>query len=664
MDVSGPVVVSDSDAAVQAIINRVGNNIVLGLPLGLGKPLRFANALYRRACQEPALTLHVVTGLSLQVPRGESAMERRFLEPFVQRLYGAIPELEFARDAAAGKLPANVTVSEFFFQAGSFLDQPQQQQHFVCSNYTHVPRDLIARGLNVIAQMVAPDPDTGESDIGQTFSLSGNPDLTLDLIPMLRQRQAEGMAVALLAETNSALPFMGNDAAVAAQTFDVVLHNPSGDYPLFSVPHTAVSTQDHLIGFYASTLIRDGGTLQVGIGSLATALVHNIILRHQSNTCWRRIYDQLEVAGRFPVATEWGGTEPFTRGLYGCSEMMMEGFIHLIDAGVITRKVYDDVQLQEALNSDEILPLDDDALREGGTVMHGGFFLGSRAFYDRLRCLTQVQRASICMTSVNFTNDLFDHRFGNQRLKVAQRVHSRFFNSAMLHTLSGAAVSDGLDDARVVSGVGGQYNFIAMAHDLPGARSIVTLRSTREKNGVTHSNIVFDYSHCTIPRHLRDIVITEYGIADLRGQTDEEVYRRLIAIADARFQADLVTQAKNAGKLAADFILPSHWKNNTAQAVNNFLTDAKNALLFPAFPFGHDFTDDELVLAAALKKLATLTATPSGKVLTLVRAILTTGGADDQQLLARMSLTSPGNLKSWLEKRLLIFALRQSSSAQ
>ena len=105
-----------------------------------------------------------------------------------------------------------------------------------------------------------------------------------------------------------------------------------------------------------------------------------------------------------------------------------------------------------------------------------------------------------------------------------------------------------------MSGVGGQYNFVAMAHELEGARSILLLRATREAPAAQReSNIVFNYGHTTIPRHLRDIVVTEYGIADLRGRTDAEVAAALIAIADARFQEGLAEQAKAAGKLPRDW---------------------------------------------------------------------------------------------------------------
>ena len=115
----------------------------------------------------------------------------------------------------------------------------------------------------------------------------------------------------------------------------------------------------------------------------------------------------------------------------------------------------------------------------------------------------------------------------------------------------GAAVSDALADGRVVSGVGGQYNFVAMAHALPEARStILCLRATRTAKGVTTSNIVWSYGHTTIPRHLRDIVVTEYGIADLRGKTDREVAEARVTIMDARFQDRFIADAKPFGQVA------------------------------------------------------------------------------------------------------------------
>ncbi|MFW5825513.1 MAG: acetyl-CoA hydrolase/transferase C-terminal domain-containing protein, partial [Marinobacter sp.] len=470
-----------AEACVEAVIRRVGKRIVVGLPLGLGKPVRLINALYERARQDPDMDLHIVTAISLLAPRGGSTLERGFLGPFVERLYGEVPELTYARDVLEGRLPPNVKVSEFFFKAGSFMNNGQQQRNYVCTNYTHAVRDLLAQGINVVLQMVAPAqvPDG-------PVSLSCNPDLTLDLLPLLRQQEAGGQQVAVVGEINRNLPWLGHHAAVPATDFDLLLEQPETDYPLFPVPQTSISPADHLIGFYASTLLRDGGTLQVGIGSLGAAVVHSTILRHQQNDLWKGLYDRLRVAARFPFVTGEGDTGPFREGLYGCSEMMVDGFLHLMKAGVLKRQVHDDLETQERANRGE-------PVTEPGVVMHGGFYLGPEAFYQQLRELGDEERRRISMTSVNFINDLYDHWLGSQRLKAAQRRHARFINSAMMHTLSGATISDGLEDGRVVSGVGGQYNFVAMAHDLPGARSVITLRSTRESGGETVSNIVFSY---------------------------------------------------------------------------------------------------------------------------------------------------------------------------
>ncbi|MCH8497136.1 MAG: acetyl-CoA hydrolase [Marinobacter sp.] len=720
-----PIRETSPDACVDAVIRRTGKHIVFGLPLGLGKPIHFANALYRRARQDPELKLHIVTALSLLAPRGSASLEKRFLKPFAERLYGEIPDLEFARDLLERRLPDNVKVSEFFFKAGSFINHPEQQQNYISTNYTHVVRDLLDHGVNVVGQLVA----RGPSEEGDRVSLSCNADLTLDLIPAMRAREATGQPVAVVAEMSDALPYLPNDASVPLSTFDLVLDAPSLAYPLFPVPQMAISPADHMIGFYASTLLKDNGTLQVGIGSLGAGLIYSALLRHENNGAWQSVYRHLDVARRFPLATRIGGTGRFEQGLYGCSEMMVDGFMHLIKAGVLTRQVVGNTELQALLNEGLLtrnvslntldvlrerklissplrardvrwlqqfgivkpgvvfrggqLVLDDLSLvpdldaeearaqlaryvlgaeLTGGIVMHGGFYLGPGDFYQQLRELTPAQKQRICMTSVNYINHLYDHPFGNQALKAAQRKDARLINSTMMMTLSGAAVSDGLSDGRVVSGVGGQYNFVAMAHELLGARSIMTLRSTRQSRGRTVSNIVLSYGHCTIPRHLRDIVVTEYGIADLRGKTDQEVYLALIRIADTRFQQELLDQAKKAHKVDKSFKLPAEWQQNTPEQVRAALAAAGDKQLFPPFPFGCDFTDDELKLGKALKYLKAVTGTTRGKLGVLWQALRTRPGPDEfKVLLERMDLAAPASVREKLDQRLLVLALRKLS---
>ena len=208
--------------------------------------------------------------------------------------------------------------------------------------------------------------------------------------------------------------------------------------------------------------------------------------------------------------------------------MLFEAFLGLIDAGVLKREV-------------------------DGVILHGAFFLGPKSFYRSLREMTPDQIARIEMMPVSFTNELY----GDEELKRRARVDARFVNSVMMATLMGAAVSDGLENGQVVSGVGGQYNFVAQAFALQGARSILTLEATRQAGARPQSNIRWNYGHETIPRHLRDIVVTEYGVADLRGKSDADVIAAMLQVADSRFQNELARQAKDAGKLPKNYEIPA-----------------------------------------------------------------------------------------------------------
>ena len=203
------------------------------------------------------------------------------------------------------------------------------------------------------------------------------------------------------------------------------------------------------------------------------------------------------------------------------------------------------------------------------------------------------------MTSISYVNELYH----DEDTKRRARVNARFLNDAMMATLLGDVISDGLEDGRIVSGVGGQYNFIAQGFALEGARSAILLPATRTAKGKAQSNIRWRYGHTTIPRHLRDIIVTEYGIADIRGKSDRDVIAAMLAITDPRFQDELLRQAKDAGKIERSFALPAGARDNTPDAIARALKPAADAGLLPAFPFGSDFTEVEQRLIPALKAL-------------------------------------------------------------
>jgi acyl-CoA hydrolase len=606
------------DRVADAIINRVGKNLVLALPLGLGKANHVANALFARASNDSSIRLHIFTALTLEAPHAAPGLERRFVQPFAERVFAGYPALAYGAAQRAGTLAPNITVDEFFFQAGTRLGVAAAQQNYISANYTHALRYVLARGVNVVAQLVARRARGGDTRL----SLSCNPDLTLDLLASRAREQCDFLFVG---QVNSELPFMPGDGDIAEQEFDLLLEGPASDFPLFAPPRESIDLAEHATGIHVARTIADGGTLQLGIGSLGDAVAHALILRHRASSDFGAIAARLDPAERAPIGMR--ESDPFAQGLHGLSEMLVESFLDLMRAGILKREV-------------------------DGALLHAAFFLGSRAFYRALRDMPEPELAKLRMTSVLFVNELY----GDEAAKRRARVKARFINNAMMATLLGAVVSDALDNGQVVSGVGGQYNFVAQAFALEDARSIIMVRATREAHRRTASNIRWNYGHTTIPRHLRDVVVTEYGVADLRGKTDRDVIAAMLAVADSRFQDELLRQAKEAGKIEQGFELPAACRDNTPERIARALKPAREQGLLPPFPFGTDFTATEQRLLPALELLRSLSL-PQLAVL-LARGFMSSAAAPDiRDCLRRMALDHPSGPKEHVEAALLKGAL-------
>ena len=632
------------ERAVDDVLARLPSHIHLGLPLGLGKANRFVNALYQRIRQLPERRLTIYTALSLGRPPLGEGLQRQFLEPFIERVFGDYIELDYLADLHHNSLPDNIHVEQFFMQPGSLLNSPPAQQDYVSSNYSHAARDINANGLNLVAQLIARDPQDANR-----LSLSCNPDITLDLLPMIAKRRAAGETILMLGHVHSDLPFMPGDAEMTADDFDLLIEEEERT-TLFSTPNMPVSLQDHFIGLHASTLVRDGGTLQIGIGAMGDALVAALLARQADNAGYRALLDDLDISPWHPLIEAEGGIVPFAQGLYGCSEMFVHGLMVLVDAGIVRRKVYPDAERQALANAGML----DESLHTDGVCVHGGFILGPASFYQRLREVPHSKRSEFNMTAISFINELY----GQEALKRLQRRNARFVNSAFTMTLLGAGVADQLQDGRVLSGVGGQYNFVAQGHALHDARSVIILRSWRESGGEVSSNIVWEYGHCTIPRHLRDIVITEYGIADLRGKTDRKVIEALLNITDSRFQTALIEQAQHIGKLPKDFCLDPRFANNSPERLHAIA--ARHPHLFPEYPLGCDFSAQEQDLLRALNWLKSkfkLT-----QIYELGKATLDAPAPHAfPEHLARMQLAKPTGLREELYQRLLLAGLQATA---
>jgi hypothetical protein len=615
-----PKLFSDPDAIAEDIIRDVGTNLVVGLPLGLGKANHVINALYARAVADRTISLTFFSALTLEKPKPKNLLERRFIAPVIDRLFGGYPDLAYADALHAGALPPNIKVIEFFFLAGKWLHMPYAQQHYISANYTHASSYLLARGLNVVTQLVAKRSVDGVA----RYSLSCNTDTTLDI---LRARAQGGASFKLIGQVNSELPFMPGAGDLPADEFTAILDSPATDFPLFAPPSEPISDTKYAIGLHAASLVRDGGSLQIGIGQVSDALAQGLIVRHRDNAQFHGIMQRL--APDVPVAATETGS--FEKGLYGVSEMLFEAFIGLIEAGILKREVE-------------------------GVVLHGAFFLGPKSFYRALREMTPTQLARIQMVPVSFTNELY----GDEDSKRRARVDARFVNNAMMATLMGSAISDGLETGQVVSGVGGQYNFVAQAFALQGARSILALDATHQAGAKAQSNIRWNYGHDTIPRHLRDVFVTEYGVADTKGKSDAEVIAAMLGIADSRFQAELARQAKDAGKLPRNFEIPAPHRDNFPERIARALKPAREAGLLPQFPFGSDFTDAEQRLIPALQLLQEAQRRPLRLPGMLWQGLTRQPDAADAECLARLGLDTPATVSERAYRALVSAALARS----
>lgn len=701
------------------IIKTVGPHIKMAIPLAIGKPNFFVNFLYQKVKANPTLRLSILTALTFERPKGKSFLEKKFLGPMVERVFGDYPDLDYETDRVANNLPSNIEVIEFYFPAGKFLNNVPTQRHYISCNYTHVARDMVNRGVNLVAQMICTYNQNNET----LYSLSCNPDVTSDLIPMLK---ATGKPLVTVAQINQNLPFMYGDSLIKEDFFDHIINIPNQYFKIFSPPKTSVSDIDFIIGLYASTLVKDDGQLQVGIGALGDAIIHSLILKHQNNAMYRQIINDLKIEQKFSnVLIEAGYLGTFEKGLFGATEMLVDGFMELYKAKVLKKKVYDHIGLQRLINKGLItenfnpntiletllenhlihikLIEDDikfltywgifksDVLLENnllhikslnlsvsadlnikenqeiiikhflgtklkhGHVSHGGFFVGPQSYYQWLHNLPEEERHQFAMRSVHKINQLYGH----EELDRLHLKNARFINTCMMTTLLGAHVSDGLADGRVVSGVGGQFNFVAMAQELSDARSILTMRSTRHTKGGLRSSIIYNYGHITVPRHMRDILVTEYGIADLRSKTDEEIVIELLKVSDSRFQEELMEHAKTAGKLHPDFELPSEFRNNTPENLHTSLAIYKKQGIFHPFPFGTDLTKEEMVLGRALKGLKSTMTHGIGAILpVLLKSLFLKVRPEDELLLKRMSLDNPKNLQEKIYQKLLLAQLQ------
>lgn len=193
------------------------------------------------------------------------------------------------------------------------------------------------------------------------------------------------------------------------------------------------------------------------------------------------------------------------------TEMLTPGLVQLMQDGVITnaRKT----------------------LHPGKGVF--SFCMGTRATYDFLDGNRDMEAHP-----VDYVND---------PAVVARNDRMVSVNATLQVDLTGACCSEHLN-GRQFTASGGQLDFVRGAYASAGGRSIIACHSTAAKGTVSRIVPRLD-GPVTVPRNDVHIVVTEHGRAELKGKSDGERARALIAIADPQFREALERSAREAGLL-------------------------------------------------------------------------------------------------------------------
>ena len=290
-------------------------------------------------------------------------------------------------------------------------------------------------------------------------------------------------AKTIIVEINTNIPVCYGGNGEALHISEVDWIVESDDKPLLSLPEPVLTETDQTIAAMIVDEIEDGACIQLGIGGMPNAV--------------GKIIAQSDLTDL---------------GVH--SEMLADAYLSMYEAGRITNR---------RKNLDP------------GKMVYT-FALGSQRLYDFL------DHNSACASyPVDYVNSL-------DNISKNDRVIS--INNAMEVDLFGQVSSES-SGYRHISGTGGQFDFAYGAYHSRGGKSFICLTSTlTDKNGNVTSRIrpVFrEGTIVTLPRTITHYVVTEYGMANLKGKSTWERAEALINIAHPDFRDELIREAETMG---------------------------------------------------------------------------------------------------------------------
>jgi len=295
----------------------------------------------------------------------------------------------------------------------------------------------------------------------------------------------ERPARAVIAEVNPNMPRTQGRTFLHLSRIDYMVEV---DEPLFELPQSAITDVEKRIGGYVADLVEDGATLQVGYGGVSESVLY--FLRNKKNL-----------------------------GIH--SEMLPDGIRDLFGAGSIT-------------NTEK-------SIHRGKAIctFHGG----TRKLYEWLD-----ENPVFEMLPVDYTND--PKVIAANRKLVA-------VNAALQVDLYGNIYSDVLGVNDQYTGAGGQLDFAIGCSLADDAKFVNVLPATADNGTVSRivahpskeSSNALASQIPTVPRYYSDYVVTEYGVAWLKGKSNRERAKSLIEIAHPDFREHLRRQARVLGLL-------------------------------------------------------------------------------------------------------------------
>ncbi len=261
----------------------------------------------------------------------------------------------------------------------------------------------------------------------------------------------------------------------------------AADYPVPVIPDVPSSDKDRIIGRTIAEFVPDGACIQLGIGGIPNAVAE--FLKEKNDL-----------------------------GVH--TEMITSKMVELMQMGVINNK-YKQICTGK---------------------MVATFALGNQAVYDFM--------------DHNPSVELRDGAWVNDPYVIAQNDNQISINTSLEVDLTGQCASESIG-SRQFSGTGGQADTAIGAQMSKNGRSIIALYSTAMVKGPDGerrevSKIVPQLqagAAVSLSRNDVDLVITEYGVADLRGSTIRERVEGLIGIAHPKFRDSLWDQAVEVGIL-------------------------------------------------------------------------------------------------------------------